>query len=113
MHRHALSDREWNLLAPLLPQWAQTGRPPNDHRTIIDALLWLTKTGAPWRDLPELMSEGAVTRSGPGRPKLRPRTVIGDRGYTGKPSRDHLRRPPASRDQRCYPATQDGGRPGS
>ena len=53
MQRHALSDREWNLLAPLLPQRAQTGWPPNDHRTIIDALLWLTKTGAPWRDLPE------------------------------------------------------------
>jgi transposase len=42
--------------------------------------------------LPELMSQGAVTRSGPGRPKLRPRTVVGDRGYTGKPSRDYLRR---------------------
>jgi transposase len=53
MHRHVLSDREWNLLAPLLPQRAQTGRPPNDHRTIIDVLLWLAKTGAPWRDLPE------------------------------------------------------------
>ena len=53
MPRHALSDREWNLLAPLLPQRARTGRPPNDHRAIIDALLWLGKTGAPWRDLPE------------------------------------------------------------
>jgi transposase len=53
MPRHVLSDREWNLLASLLPQRAQTGRPPNDHRTIIDALLWLAKTGAPWRDLPE------------------------------------------------------------
>jgi transposase len=45
MHRHVLSDREWNLLVPLLPQRAQTGRPPNDHRTIIDAQLWLAKTG--------------------------------------------------------------------
>jgi transposase len=53
MPRHALSDREWNLLAPLLPERARTGRPPNDHRAIIDALLWLAKTGAPWRDLPE------------------------------------------------------------
>jgi transposase len=41
--------------------------------------------------LPELMSHGAVTRQGPGRPKLRPRTVVGDRAYTGKPSRDYLR----------------------
>ena len=41
--------------------------------------------------LPELMSQGAVWRSGPGRPKLRPRLVVGDRGYTGKPCRDYLR----------------------
>ena len=40
---------------------------------------------------PELMSQGAVRRSGSGRPKLRPRAVVGDRGYTGKSSRDHLR----------------------
>ena len=64
MPRHALSDREWNLLAPLLPQRARTGRPPNDHRTIIDALLWLAKTGAPWRDLPERFGpwRGVATR---------------------------------------------------
>ena len=42
-------------------------------------------------DLPKLMSQGVVKRSGPGRPKLRPRTVIGDRRYTGKPCRDYLR----------------------
>jgi transposase len=42
--------------------------------------------------LPELMSRGAVKRRGPGRPKLRPRVVVGDRGYSGGPTRDHLRR---------------------
>src|SRR5918994_6968706 len=52
MRRHELTDREWALLAPLLPR-QYTGRPPKDHRTIIDALLWLDRTGAPWRDLPE------------------------------------------------------------
>jgi transposase len=29
------------------------GRPPKDHRTILNALLWLLATGAPWRDLPD------------------------------------------------------------
>ena len=53
--------------------------------------------------LPELTSQGAVKRSGPDRPQLRPRAVVGDRGYTGKPSRLS----PASRDQRRHPATQD------
>jgi transposase len=40
----------------------------------------------------ELMRRGAVKRQGPGRPKLRPRTVVGDKGYTGRPVRDYLRR---------------------
>ena len=42
--------------------------------------------------LPELMRRGAVKRPGSGRPKLRPRTVVGDRGYSGRPVRDYLRR---------------------
>ncbi|MCC2662916.1 MAG: transposase [Geminicoccaceae bacterium] len=53
MGRHGLSDREWVRLKPLLPQRSRTGRPPKDHRIILDALLWLSGTGAPWRDLPE------------------------------------------------------------
>jgi hypothetical protein len=40
----------------------------------------------------ELMRRGGVKRPGPGRPRLRPRTVVGDKGYTGRPVRDHLRR---------------------
>ena len=38
------------------------------------------------------MNRGAVKRPGPGRPKLRPRAVVGDRGYSGRPARDDLRR---------------------
>src|SRR5215211_2323609 len=52
MPRHEMTDREWARLGPFLPK-RRTGRPSRDHRTIIDALLWLAKTGAPWRDLPE------------------------------------------------------------
>src|SRR3712207_6627214 len=37
------------------------------------------------------MSCGAVKRTGSGWPKLRPRMVVGDRGYTGKASRGYLR----------------------
>jgi transposase len=66
MGRHSLTDREWARLEPHLPPMARTGRPPKDHRTIIDALLWLGK--------------------------LRPRAVVGDRGYTGSPVRSELRR---------------------
>ena len=42
--------------------------------------------------LPELMRRGAVKRPGPGRPRVRPRAVVGDRGYSGRPTRDNLRR---------------------
>jgi transposase len=54
MQRHDVTDREWARLQPHLPlQRPRTGRPAKDHRLILNALLWLAKTGAPWRDLPE------------------------------------------------------------
>jgi transposase len=54
MNRHELTDAAWRRLVPLLPpQRPPIGRPARDHRAIVDALLWLAKTGAPWRDLPE------------------------------------------------------------
>jgi transposase len=53
MQRHGLSDGEWARLEPLLPPRSRTGRPPKSHRLILDALLWLGRTGAPWRDPPE------------------------------------------------------------
>ena len=54
MGRGDLSDEQWQRLAPLLPaQQPPTGRPAKDHRTIINGILWVLRTGAPWRDLPE------------------------------------------------------------
>ena len=54
VHRHELTDEQWQRLSPLLPpQKAHTGRPAADHRRIINAILWIIRTGAPWRDLPE------------------------------------------------------------
>ncbi len=42
--------------------------------------------------LPALLDRGAVTRPGRGRPKLRPRRVAGDKGYSSRPARRELRR---------------------
>jgi len=42
--------------------------------------------------LEQLMEQGAVKRSGAGRPRLCPDTVVGDKGYTGRRIRSYLRR---------------------
>jgi transposase len=52
--RHELTDEQWERLKPLLPaQKPKTGRPNLDHRQIINGILWILRTGAPWRDLPD------------------------------------------------------------
>lgn len=38
------------------------------------------------------MEQGAVKRSGPGRPRLRPLRLVRDKGYTGRRIRNYLRR---------------------
>jgi transposase len=52
--RHALTDDQWEILRPLLPPEKRTtaGRPATSHRRILNAILWLCRTGSPWRDLP-------------------------------------------------------------
>lgn len=51
--RGDLTDREWLRLQPLLP--VSNGRCGRwrDHRQVIDGVLYRTRTGVPWRDLPE------------------------------------------------------------
>ena len=51
--RHRLTDEQWELIADLFPPPAKTGRPPTDRRQVLDAILWIMQSGAPWRDLPE------------------------------------------------------------
>lgn len=52
MLRHRLTDEQWALIADLFPAPGWTGRPPRDRRTIVDGILWILRTGSPWRDLP-------------------------------------------------------------
>lgn len=52
--RGELTDRQWARLAPLLPpEKPATGRTNKSHRLVLNAILWIHRTGAPWRDLPE------------------------------------------------------------
>ena len=54
MRRHEISDADWERIKDLLP-----GRPglhggvAADNRRFVNAVLWVARTGAPWRDLPE------------------------------------------------------------
>ena len=54
MNRGDLSNEQWEKLKPLLPpQKPKTGKPNHDHRQVVNGILWILRTGAPWRDLPE------------------------------------------------------------
>jgi transposase len=51
-----LTDEQWQKIEPLLPPLPpqpKGGRPWRGHREVLEGLLWILRTGAPWRDLPE------------------------------------------------------------
>ena len=53
MDRSCLSDTQWNKIAHLLPgKPGDPGRSGVDNRLFVKAVLWIARTGAPWRDLP-------------------------------------------------------------
>jgi len=53
IHRHDISNEAWELIAPHLPgQVGQWGGIAKDNRKFINAIFWVLRTGAPWRDLP-------------------------------------------------------------
>lgn len=53
--RYELRDDQWNRIKDLLPpeRKPQGGRPAKDNRQMLNAMLWVLRSGAPWRDLPE------------------------------------------------------------
>src|SRR3954468_5464253 len=52
--RGELSDTQWAKLRPFLPpeRPKRRGRRWQPHRRILNGILWILRTGAPWRDLP-------------------------------------------------------------
>ena len=52
MSRYDLTDFEWRVIEPLLPNKPR-GVPRVDDRRVLNGIFWVSRSGAPWRDLPE------------------------------------------------------------
>ena len=50
-----LTDEQWEVLEPLIPEPPRRadGRPWRDAREVLNGILWVLRTGAPWHDLPD------------------------------------------------------------
>ena len=85
-----LTDEEWEMVEPLIPQRPPAGRTYNDHRTVLGGIQWVARTGSSWREMPEA---GRVRQVGDRLPALRAvvkaRSLaahpcsVGRRGVTG------------------------------
>ncbi len=51
MARFDLTDFEWSVIQPLLPQKSR-GVPRVDDRRVLNGIFWRLRTGAPWADIP-------------------------------------------------------------
>jgi len=51
--RYELSDCEWSVIKPMLPNKPR-GIPLVDDRRVLNGIFWALRSGAPWRDLPEI-----------------------------------------------------------
>ena len=53
-NRGDLTNEQWERIEPLLPEVkTKRGRPAQDHRKLLNGIVWVLRTGAPWRDMPE------------------------------------------------------------
>ncbi len=55
MARTVLTNRQWQLIGPMLTgKPTDPGRTGSDNRLTLEGILWIMRTGAPWRDLPDV-----------------------------------------------------------
>jgi transposase len=51
-----LTDKQWEIIEPILPKSkskpGKRGRPPVNKRAVFNGILWILRTGAQWRELP-------------------------------------------------------------
>ena len=52
VRRFEFSDADWAEIEPLLPKQKRGGK-WNDHRTVMNGMFWVLRSGSSWRDMPE------------------------------------------------------------
>src|ERR1700723_2510124 len=52
LRRYELSDFEWSIIEPLLPNKPR-GVPRSDDRKVLNGIYWRLRTGSPWAEIPE------------------------------------------------------------
>src|ERR687885_2219936 len=58
MERFVLTDAQWARMEPhCLGKKGDPGRTGGDNRLFVEAVLWIARTGSPWRDLPPLFGK--------------------------------------------------------
>ena len=93
-HPRDLTDEQWALIGPFLPTLARRkdrrGRPWKENRTVLNGILWILRTGAPWADLSDRL-DAELARRGVEliAPHRRTRT---HRTQDGRPLRRYRRR---------------------
>jgi len=54
MPRNEVTNEQGEVIQRIFPRCtAKTGRPPSDPRLMLNGILWILRTGSPWRDLSE------------------------------------------------------------
>jgi len=55
MRRYELTNSEWKIISKYLPEKeaGTPGRPPNADRPLVNGIIWIARSGAPWRDMPD------------------------------------------------------------
>ena len=52
-----LSNAQWDVISPLLPMSkslpGKKGRPPQDKRQVLNGIIWICRTGAQWKEMPD------------------------------------------------------------
>ena len=64
VHRYGLRDDQWDRIEQMLPgRRGSVGRPANDNRLFVEAVLYRYRAGIPWRDLPERFGDFRVVHT--------------------------------------------------